>query len=308
MYLSRLIIPIILMVILIGIFIINPFKNHITPSKIDDMSVVESLYQSNERNITVTADTLYYTGVDYRINDKIRGRFYYALYEGRCYLFLICEDKIADTSEPLTDFYIHAHLTHNDNMYKTIIASMSEELEFPVSNLEEITSGVIINQYDYVHSFETFSIYALNAFTIIVGINIIFNVFVLFNPYISIPFFKMRKYNKMHKIYALAEKEFNSSPAVYKDKVFITDSFFFGVTTASNLEIIPLENIVWIYKYKEFSSHNGKTDIQCPLCIVTDRKAFIKIPHIPNEISDEIIQTLQKRFPEIMVGDEKGTF
>lgn len=306
MYLIRLIISIILFLILIGIIIINPFRNHISPVKLTDISAIDSLYRSNRRNVTLTADSLYYTGVDYTLSNKIRGHFYYTLKEGRCYLFLICDDKISDTSEPMTNFYLQAHLTHNDNMYNTIIASMSEELELPVQDLEEITSGVFINQYAYTHSFESFSIYAINVFMVLLGMNIIVIIFIFCNPYLSLPFFKLRKYGKIRTLYALAEKEFNSSPVIYEDKVFITDSFFFGIAQASRLEVIPLENIVWLYKYKDFSKFHIKKEIHCHLCIVTDRRVLIKIPNISTDMSDEIIRNLQQRFPGIMLGDEKG--
>lgn len=308
MYLPRLIIPIVLFVILLIVLIINPLKDHIQPFKVSELSSIDTLYESNTRNVTFTADTLYYAGVDYHMNGRTVAKIYYALEDGKCYLFLICEEDLPKDYETLTDFTVKAHLTHNDNMYEMVIASLSGELEFSETLLRNLVSHTFINQYEYVYSVETFSIYALLIFTVMVLVDIIFIVIVFFNPHISIPFFKLRKYGKMKSTYNLAEKEFNESVAVFGDNLFVTDTFFFGITRAYNMVIIPLEHIVWIYKYNEFTNRHGKSNIQCPLCIVTNRKVFIKIPHIPEEISDDIISYLQNRFPEIMVGNEKGTF
>lgn len=304
MYLPRLIIPIILFIVLVGLSLFNPLKNHISPDKITDLSSIDSMRSSKHINVRVEVDKLYYTGVDYTVNGIIRARFYYALAEGHCYFFLICKDKIPSKYSVINNPDVYAHLTHNDNMYKTIIASMSDELKISEQQMSAITSPVFINQYDYVHSYETFFIYVLNIFTAMVAIDIIFIAIVFFNPHISLPFFKMRKYGKLKKLFELAEKELDSCLAIYGEKIFITDTFFIGITIASNLEIVPLENIVWIYKSNEFTSHHGQPKMNCSLCIITDNKQLIKIPHLPKEISEEIINKIQKLYPNVMDGND----
>lgn len=308
MYLPRLVIPITIFVILLLVLIINPLKDHINPYKVNKLSSIDTLYDSGTRNITITVKTLHYAGVDYHIHDRTVARVYYTIEDGMCYLFLICEDKIPENYSILTDFTFKAHLTHNDNMYKTVIASISHELEFSEDLLSGLTPHTFINQFDYVHSIETFFIYTLLAFTVMVFVDIIFMFIVFMNPHISIPFFRLRKYGRMKSTYALAEKEFNESATMFSENLFVSDTFFFGVTRAYNIVVIPLEHIVWIYKYNEFTSKNGRTNIQCPLCIVTNRKICTKIGHVPDGVSDDIISYLQNRFPEIMVGNEKGTF
>ena len=303
MYLPRLIIPIILFIILVGLFLFNPFKNHISPAKITDLSAIDSMRSSRHMNVHVKVDKLYYTGVDYTVNGMIRARFYYTLSDGHCYFFLICKDKIPSKYSVINNPDVYAHLTHNDNMYKTLITSMSEQLKISEQQMAGIASPIFINQYDYVHSYETFFIYVLNIFTVMVVIDIIFIAIVFFNPHISLPFFKMRKYGKLKKLFELAQKEFDLCLAIYGEKVFITETFFIGVSIASNLEIVPLENIVWIYKSNEFISHHGEPKMNCSLCVVTDQKHLIKIPHLPKEITEDIINKIQKLYPTVMDGN-----
>ncbi len=304
MYLPRLIIPIILFIVLVGLFLFNPFRNHISPTKITDLSSIDSMRSSKHINVQVEVDKLYYTGVDYTVNGMVRARFYYTLADGHCYLFLICEDKIPSKYSIINNPDIKAHLTHNDNMYQALIASMSDELKISKQQMSDITSPVFINQYDYVHSYETFLIYILNIFTAMVAVDIIFICIVYFNPHISIPFFKIRKYGKLKELFKLASKELATCTVEYEDRVFITETFFIGITVAANLEIIPLENIVWIYKSNEFTSHHGTPRINCSLCIITDAKQLIKISHLSKDVSDNIINTIQERYPNVMNGNE----
>ena len=300
MYMPRLIIPIILLVILIAVLIINPFHNHISPPKVKDLSTIDEKYHVEDSNISVTIPTLYYTGVDYTEDNKVKARIFYTLQDERCYFFIICMDNLKSDTVTLTDYSFNAHLTHNNNMYEAVIASMSEELNFSKDSLRKICSTTFVNQYDYTHSFETFVFYALYILLAMIIVDIIFIIIVFFNPHISIPFFRMRKYGKIGKLYRKAEREFNRDIISYENKIFLSDSFIFGITYADNVEAVILEHIVWIYKNKDYTARRNKEEITFTLCIVTDQKQLIKIMRVPEDTCDLVIRKVQKMYPHIM--------
>ena len=300
MYMPRLVIPIVLLVILAVFFILNPFSNHLDPAKITDLSTIDKLYSDKNYNVSYNAQTLYYTGMDYTESGKVKAHIYYTLDNGRCYFFVLCLDKVKDTPDTITDFTFNAHLTHNNNMYDTVIASMSEELKFSKDNLSDVCSPTFINQYDYSHSFESFFVRAITIFTIMVVVDIIFIITVFLKPHISIPFFKMRKYGKIKRLYIKASREFSTDVISYGDKVFLSNSFIYGITYADNIEIVLLEHIVWIYKNKDYSAKHNREEITCTLCLVTDQKQLIKISKVPEDICDLVIHKVQTRFPHVM--------
>lgn len=300
MYMPRLIIPIILLVILIVVLIINPFHNHISPPKVNDLSTIDEKYYVEDFNISVTIPTLYYTGVDYTEDNKVKARIFYTLQDERCYFFIICTDNFKSDTVTLTDYSFNAHLTHNNNMYEAVIASMSEELNFSKDSLRKICSTTFVNQYDYTHSFETFVFYALHILLAMIIVDIIFVIIVFLNPQISIPFFRMRKYGKIGKLYRKAEREFKRDVISYENKIYLSENFIYGVTYASNLEVVILEHIVWIYKNKDYTAKLNKEEITCTLCIVTDQKQLIKIAKVPEDICDLVIRKIQKIYPHIM--------
>lgn len=300
MYIPRLIIPIVLFVILMALLIINPFFNHITPDKVTDLSTLDSRYSKEDYNISVDVPMLYYTGVDYTEDGKIKAKIFYSLYEEKCYFFLICMDNLEEDTVTLANYSFNAHLTHNDNMYEAVIASMSDELKFSEDGLRNICSHTFVNQYDYIHSFESFLIFVFYIFTIMVIVDIIFIIIVFFNPHISIPFFKMRKYGRLKRLYRKAEREFNNDVISYENKVFLSENFIYGITYADNVEIAILEHIVWIYKSKNYTARLNREEITCTLCLVTDRKQLIKIAQVPEDVCDLVIHKVQKMYPNIM--------
>ena len=90
----------------------------------------------------------------------------------------------------------------------------------------------------------------------------------------------------------------------YENKIFLLESFILGITYANNVEAAILEHIVWIYKNKDYSARLNKEEITCTLCLVTDKKQLIRIPKVPEDVCDLVIQKVQKLYPHIMAEEE----
>ncbi len=304
MYIPRLAFPVIIMLVSIMTIIINPFENRLKPVVLNDYSQIDSLYIQNSMIVQVSADKLMYSGIDYQVSGKTKGRIYYALEDGHCYLFILSLDKIPSNSDILKDYTFTARLTHNNTMYDHVIASLSDDLSFFAEGLKDITSSTFISQYDYTHSFATFHIIGLIAIAVLAGIDAIFILMVIINPVMSPSVLRLHYYGNRRTLFAIAETEFDSSVCIGRKNLYITDTFFIAIT-ATVIDIIPLENIVWIYKYNEFHHSGGKTKMFYPLCIVTDHKKLYKIHHVPKASSEKIINTIQEKYPEVMVGYNK---
>lgn len=304
MYMPRLIIPIVLFLTLVAFMIINPFNSHLKPVTVDNISKISNLYQQGKDDIVYTAKELHYSGIDCSVNNKVKASVYYLLEDNRCYFFLICVDNPKAIPQTLENYTVKAHLTSNNNMYESVIASMSEKLEFSADNLSAMSSMIIVDEYDYTHNITAYAIVALRIFGVMLIIDIIFISFVFFNPHISIPFFKMRKYGKLKALYTQAAQEFNDSAIQYGKKIYISDNFLFGINSKHNVEIAYLENIVWIYKEKELIITNGNAEVLSSLCMVTDQKKIIRIHRVSDEILNVIIPLLLKMHPEIMYSGE----
>lgn len=300
-YAQRLVFPAIILIVTIVLLIWNPFEKKLDSVPVDNLSQLEEIYDSGKHYIHYTADTLYYTGQDYYVNDKARAGIYYTIDNGKCYFFIISSDKIPDNHDEIHDMTVYARLTYNDSMYKRIIASMSESLHFSMAALEDVSTPVLINQYDFAHGFTTFFLVCIIILNIVFFIQIAAIIVIIISPVSSPSVLRLGKYGNHRTLFAIAETEFDSAKAVGHKNLYITDTFLIYFTRTS-LDIIPLENIVWVYNYKEVLHNKDKAKTRAPLCIVTDTHKLYKIHHISKTVSDRIIEIVQERFPEIMVG------
>ena len=107
----------------------------------------------------------------------------------------------------------------------------------------------------------------------------------------------MKEFEEIEKKYGLK----NESKKKKWKNIYITDTFLISITK-TDTDIIPLENIVWIYNYNEIQHQRGLTKLLHPLCIVTDRKKVFKIKHLSQKVSDTVINKILSRYPEILVG------
>ena len=81
--LKRLVLPILLLLICAAIFLSLPVHNYLSPRPLNQTDHMEDVYDKNAPYITLTADTLYYTGFDYQHNGKLKGHYYYTLSQKR---------------------------------------------------------------------------------------------------------------------------------------------------------------------------------------------------------------------------------
>ena len=300
-YASRIILPAIVLIIAAIVLVINPFDRRNKIVTVDALSDIGRLYSEKAGYIQCTADRLYYTGLDYTVNSNIKARVYYTLENNKCYIFIISSEKLPDEWTSLDNFSMNAKLIRNNSTYDSVIASLARELEFSAKGLHEIVEPTIISQYDYVHSFSSFYFVLILALCILSGVDLLLLILVLIIPTLSPPVIRLRKYGNSATLFAIAQAEFDTAQAIGRKNIYITDTFLISYTK-TGIDIIPLENITWIYRYNELHRSGHRTRLYHPLFIVTDCKKTYTIHHVSSKVSDKILDTLQTRFPSILVG------
>lgn len=135
--------------------------------------VLEYLYNNKTRYVHCTVPTLYYTGYDNTNFDKITGHYYYALDDTSCTIYLLSCDIIHnDGSVPLTitDLSFNARLTHNDVNLKSLLRSLSADIDWNYYSLSQCTGTIVVDQTMYS---TTKAILHLAAIIIIAVLNIV---------------------------------------------------------------------------------------------------------------------------------------
>ncbi len=302
----RLIIPMAISIAIIIITIANPFSDSLFPPSVKDISSISGMYDDDVRYIKFTADKLYYTGLDYSTGKDVKANIYYATIDDICYFFIMPDTgSDAGLASILTNTVVTARLVRDDITYRHIISNMAEQLNFTIDGMKDLSCPVLISQYDYSRDFTRFIIISIYAVSVIAAIFALIEIFVLIRPDFSLSVMRLRHYGRRSLLFEKACSEYERAVATGRKNVFITESFLISVTK-SDVDIVPLENIVWIYNYNEIHHMKEFTRLFHPLCIVTDKKKVFKIRNLSKKASDNIINRILTKFPEILVGYKSG--
>lgn len=293
----KLAVPVLVLSAAVVLMFLNPMDKKIKVTAVDDISKIEELYSSGSHYIQYTADSLYYSGVDYSVNGKIKAKVYYRLEAGRCYFFIISADKAPGTDVSDAPISLNARLIHNDNMYRSIIASLSDSIDFSPQGLEAVSSSILISQYG-AYGFGTYYIAALMIVSVIFGAALVIRIFMIIFPQFSSPALYLGRYGVRKELFAAACEEFSSAPPRISG-LYVTDRFIFHIT-ASFADIIPIENITWIYTSNEIRHFHGTPRINSTLCLLTESRRTYRVRRISKKIAADIISELQTKCPSIM--------
>ena len=300
-YFPRVILPAVLIAACIVFAIINPFESRYKSADLKKLSDTADLYENHSGYVRFTAETLYYAGIDYRANGRIRARVYYTINNDVFYFFLISTEELPEDYGTLHNYEMNARLVKNGTLFRRLTVDISKELGFPESDFEDLCSHIIVSQYHYVHGVTSFYLIALLVLCILSVIQLSIIILILAMPQLSHAAFMLRHYGSRRGLYGQACEEFASSATLMQENIYMTENFLI-YTSGFHVEIIPLENIVWLYNYNVIHKTKGRAKAYFPLCIVTDCKKIYKIHHINQQTSDKIIDIIQTRYPEVMVG------
>lgn len=250
-HLPRLIFPLIMIIVSVVFIISNPFKKALTPHTVDSLDAIDSLYENGEEYIKCTIDKMYYTGYDYVKGSKKKAGIYYTFYNGICY-YIIYPTGSTDKGTPaiIDGATFPAKLQHSESIYNNLVKNVSEMVNFTEDGLKSVSCDLFINSYAYNTNYSRFMII---GFMIIALISLIFLVLLIIaaiNPNYSSPVKALRKYGDYKTLFAIAVTEYDTAVAVGRKNVFITDTFLI-IITKTDTDIIPLENITWVYDYNE---------------------------------------------------------
>lgn len=300
----KLFVPLILIIICTALLFINPMDKNLKAVQVDSLDEIHELYNKDSAYIQYHADKLYYSGIDYVAKGRVAARIYYTIQDDYCYLFILSCDSLPKDYSVLTNRNVTARLIKNPAMYERTIESMSSSLKFSPDNLKDICENVFVSQYNASHSFSKIYTAALLAIIALLALHVIYIVVITIIPTISRYALLLRRYGNRMELYNLACSQLANAPMDFGKGLFLTDDFIIKIDPAY-INIIPIENIVWVYNYNDLKHTGRRMSVRLPMCIVTDIRKIYKISHVPVSSYKKIISIILNKHPEIMVGYEK---
>lgn len=266
-------------------------------------------YHSKTPYANVRLSNLYYSGVNRTNGRKISACYYYTLYDNNCYYILISAADLgldeANTTPPqhLSKYNCTARLESNISEIDTLNNLVSKNLDWTSQALNLMSSKVLINQYRMSHGD-----YALLALIVTISLIAIIHELIiiisLINPMYSRTVLRLSRYGSKTELFSAACEEFESAHA-YAPGITLTDHFFIAYDK-HNIHIVPLEVIVWAYKFGTMHTRLLHPDISYSLSVVTNNKKHYIVHHKTKDSVELVLGALQTRFPEILIGYSEG--
>lgn len=298
--LRKLLLPLLVIILIVLVFIFNPYQNSIKTVDLDDIKDIGSCYDNKDRYINISVDDLYYTGLDYTIRNDVKGSIYYSIINDKCYFFILKNSTASDEGH-LSDVTLNVRLEKDDELYQQLVKDTADKLAWTYNGLNSVSSPILLDEYAYTNGIVTAAIVILMVLGGVMVINVFISLFCIAVPSISWPMRILGKFGNKFELFDQAEYEFDNVKRKVYENIYITDSFLIAYNKSA-LAIVPLEHIAWAYKFNTLHRIKIRPALANTICIVTDTKKTIKIHKRSEATADYVLTTLSELYPEILIG------
>lgn len=298
-YLTKLIPAVLFLIFTVIIFFHYPFMKILFPNHLEDINTIFNVYSQGNEYLEIDVPTLYDTGYDYTYNSVTKGSYYYTFIDDKCVFFLL-SNKTCNATEQLNNLTLKVKLLKGNKQLDFLKEHFASDLAWTKSDLSKITASFLVSDLDAFSS----NAYALLLIMGIVDICSILSILISFiyiiAPHLS-PICKHLGKGKAAKL-ALKEVdlELKNDRYFYVSDMSITSHYFIELERY-HAKIIPLNNIIWAYKYSKLSKFFG---ISYTLVIYSNNSVS-KFPHKQKYDIDFILEYLNESCPNVIIGNSK---
>lgn len=302
LYKRRLPAPAIYLALLLFIWFYFGMSSVIFPLKINESDSLESLYSRHGRYVQTTLEDLYFTGYTKSEFSRNEGYYYYTMRDNNCIIVLLSPSTCEEGLPEIEEVTISARILRGTSTYQSLLEKLSKDLNWTTSGIHGQLSSYYLSEPD----FKPLTNNILLGFLAISGLYACLSIFsfvlYLIFPHLAPACRQLAPFGKPKELLALAEEELATLPQLATEDMFITEHFFIE-TSNYGIAIVPIQQIVWIYKHstlhKFFWYHFS---ISYTLHITARHHVYIQCPKNIKSDIDGIIDYLAEANHDILVG------
>lgn len=301
-YGRRVISPIIYIVFLLIVWFYTPLHALMQPLTISAEAHIGALADDGKQYITTTLTNLNFTGYTQKQFGQVTGYYYYTVRQDACYLVLLTPRTCEEGLPHIDEVTIRAGIRRQPESYALLAEQLSDDLTWTTRGFYDSVSDCIISEPDFggIGNRILFFLFFASAAYALVCI-VLFTLYALF-PVLSPASRQLGLYGKRAELLAQAEEELATLPQLATEDMYITEHFFIAFANKS-VTVIPISEIVWIYKYSTL--HNilwYHFSISYTLHITANRHLYIQFPKNMKSDIDGIMDYLAEANHDILVG------
>ena len=303
-YRKRLIYPILSLLFAAVLFGTLPILSVLFPTKLSQISKMKELYNQNRVFVSTTLENLKFTGYTKNSFHRTTGYYYYIENKNQkeCCIILLSPNTCEHGLHEIKRLSIRGKILSADTGYDSLLEHLSDDLSWTTSGIRSKVNSFYLSEPDFRYNSGIFLFVLLAAGSFAALLNIILFLLFMFKPELSPPCQKLGHFGKPKELLAQAEKELATLPQLATEDMFITEHFFIE-TSKYGIAIVPIEEIIWIYKHstlhKLFSYHFS---ISYTLNITANKHVYIHCPKNIKSDIDGIIDYLSEANHNILVG------
>ena len=301
-YKRRLFSPIIYLLILLILWLVFPLGEMLAPLPLKNAGQIEGVYEAKKEYVTVTFEDLTFTGYTTSRFGSTNGYWYYGQKDDTCYIVLLnpytCEEGLPNIKKLTTTCRIVKH----PKLYGQLMQGLSTDLEWTVDGLVNQLPKVFYSEPDY-NPLTNILLFVVYFGTLIYTvISLIRYILFIFFPHLAPACQNLIVFGNPRKQLEEAEEELATLPQLATEDMFITEHYFIMTSPYANA-IVPIQEILWIYKYSTLHKFLWyHFSISYTLHITANKHLFIQCPKNIKSNIDGIIDYLAEANHDILVG------
>ena len=294
--------PIVYLVILIIVWNIFSLSELLFPSPFTAKSTLTETHSQNTKYVEAYLSDLYFTGYTRTFLGNTIGYYYYTMRNEECYFVLLSPRSCEEGLPFISELTISAALYPGNDTYQLLLDNIARDLNWTGAGIRSKVSPYYLSEPDFNpigNKILFLFIFATGAYALI---SVLLSVLYIKKPILSPPCHNLGLYGDKEALLEQAEEELATLPQLATEDIFITEHFFILVSEYG-IAIIPIDQIVWIYKYstmhKFFWYHFS---ITYTLHISANKHLYLRCPKNVKSDIDGIADYLAEANHDILVG------
>ena len=301
-YKRRLAAPIIYLIVLILAWHFFSLSAVFSPDILTDDTSLETAFRGGKQYISTTLFDLKFTGYTQSIFGHTNGYYYYTMRDEECIIVLLSPNTSEEGLPSIEEVTIKGKISKGNENFDTLLSNLSTDLNWTENGIRNKVSSYYISEPGFNHVGNWILFAAIFITGIYALLCIVLSVIYMFFPVLSPACQDLALFGNPKKMLEQAEEELATLPQLATEDMFITEHFFIETSVYGNA-IVPIDEIIWIYKYstlhKFFWYHFS---ISYTLHISANKHLYIQCPKNIKSDIDGIIDYLSEANHDILVG------
>ena len=301
-YRRRLFSPLIYIGILAALWLIFPMNAMLHPAVLDDTATLASSYHASDTYVRGTFTDLTFCGYTKEIYGYTVGYYYYGERSGQCYIILLSPSSCEEGLPTIDSITVTCRILEGESAYSELLANLADDLDWTAEGITNQLSSYYYSEPGYLSWLLTL-LFVLYFGTLAYAVlSLVLHCIYIRFPVLSPPCLDMAIYGRPKDMLAEAEEELATLPQLATEDMFITEHYFILTSPYGNA-IVPIQEILWIYKYSTLHKFLWyHFSISYTLHITANNHYYVRCPKNLKSDIDGIIDYLSEANHDILVG------